>query len=49
MLRKTAGDLGFSGSFYATVEGKELKGILRASRGNAGALREASFTLKRAE
>jgi len=49
MLRKTSGDLGFSGSFYASIDGKDLKGVLRASRGNAGALREAAFTLKRAE
>ncbi len=45
ILRKTTDDAGFSGVFVATESGGAWKGSLAVSKGNAGGLRRASFTL----
>ncbi len=49
VLRKSAADGGYTGTFYATEEQGALKGTIRVSKGNAGGLREAKFSLAKAK
>jgi hypothetical protein len=49
VLRKSSADGGYTGTFYATEEQGELKGTIRVSKGNAGGLREAKFSLAKAK
>jgi hypothetical protein len=45
ILRKVADDAGFSGVLVAMESGGAWKGSLAVSKGNAGGLRRATFTL----